>query len=108
MKEEPKQELPQFGTKEFNDLADVYFGGKPKQETLEELAKKTTKKYINEREKQTAYLEFIEGYKLAQEQAENKYSEEEVYALLLKYQNEYPYANNEIGLKYWFKQNDKK
>jgi hypothetical protein len=35
-KEEPKQEFPQFGTKEFNDLASTYFGGKPKQETLEE------------------------------------------------------------------------
>ena len=31
-KEEPKQELPQLGTKEFNDLASAYFGGKPKQE----------------------------------------------------------------------------
>jgi len=38
-KEEPKQEFPQFGTKEFNDLASTYFGGKPKQETLEEAAK---------------------------------------------------------------------
>ena len=35
----------------------------PKQETLEEAAENTTKKYINEREKQTAYLEFIEGAK---------------------------------------------
>jgi hypothetical protein len=46
--EEPKQELPQLGTKEFNDLASAYFGGelndlasayfggKPKQETLED------------------------------------------------------------------------
>jgi hypothetical protein len=32
-------------------------------ETLEEAAKNTTSKYINEREKQTAYLEFIEGAK---------------------------------------------
>jgi hypothetical protein len=44
--EEPKQELPQLGTKEFNDLASAYFGGelndlasayfggKPKQEEL--------------------------------------------------------------------------
>jgi hypothetical protein len=29
--EEPKQELPQFGTKEFNDLANQYFSAKPKQ-----------------------------------------------------------------------------
>jgi len=34
-----------------------------KQETIEEAAKDTTNKYINEREKQTAYLEFIEGAK---------------------------------------------
>jgi hypothetical protein len=39
-KEEPKQELPQLGTKEFNDLASAYFGGEPKQETLEEAAEK--------------------------------------------------------------------
>jgi hypothetical protein len=49
-----------------------------KQETLEELAKNTTKKYINEREKQTAYLEFINGYQLAKEQDKNKYSEEDM------------------------------
>jgi hypothetical protein len=49
-----------------------------KQETLEEVAKNTTKKYINEREKQTAYLEFIEGAKW---QAERMYSEEEVYTI---------------------------
>lgn len=44
----------------------------PKQETLEEAAENTTKKYINEREKQTAYLEFIEGAKW---QAERMYNE---------------------------------
>jgi hypothetical protein len=32
-------------------------------ETLEEAAEDTTNKYINEREKHTAYLEFIEGAK---------------------------------------------
>lgn len=31
-KEESKQEIPQLGTKEFNDLASAYFGGKPKQQ----------------------------------------------------------------------------
>jgi hypothetical protein len=34
--EEPKQELPKVGTKEFNDLASACFGGKPKQETAVE------------------------------------------------------------------------
>jgi hypothetical protein len=31
-KEEPKQEFPQLGTKEFNNLASTYFGGKPQEE----------------------------------------------------------------------------
>jgi hypothetical protein len=35
------------------------------EDDVEKLAKETTKKYINEREKQTAYLEFIEGHKSA-------------------------------------------
>lgn len=35
------------------------------------LAKETTKKYINEREKQTAYLEFIEGHTVAKNKYEN-------------------------------------
>jgi hypothetical protein len=33
------------------------------QETLEEAARNTTKIYVNEREKQTAFLEFINGAK---------------------------------------------
>jgi hypothetical protein len=43
-----------------------------KEETLEEAAKDTTNKYINEREKQTAYLEFIEGAKWQQETLDKK------------------------------------
>jgi hypothetical protein len=43
--------------------------------TLEEAAKNTTNKYINEREMQTAFLEFIEGAKWM---SERRYSEEEV------------------------------
>jgi hypothetical protein len=44
-KEEPKQELLQLGTKEFNELASAYFGGKPKQETLEEALIKFKKEH---------------------------------------------------------------
>jgi len=40
--------------------------------------------------------EWIEGAKWQQERM---YSEEEVYKILLNYQSNYPYANNEIGLK---------
>ena len=42
---------------------------------MTEAAKETTKKYINEREKQTAYLEFIAGAKW---QADKMYSEEDL------------------------------
>ncbi len=45
---------------------------------IEKLAKETTKKYINEREKQTAYLEFIEGFKKAQSLNDKKFSLEDV------------------------------
>lgn len=47
----------------------------------------------------------IEGAKY---QSERSFSQEEVYNLLLKYQNEYSYAHNEIGLKKWFKENKNK
>lgn len=83
-----------------------------KQETLEEAAKNTTQKYINEREKQTAYLEFIEGVKW---QAERMYSEEEVYKLLLKHQSDYRSSvrnsyplNWSFDIKKWFEQFKKK
>ena len=48
---------------------------------------------------------FIEGAKW---QAGKMYSEKEVYKILLDYQSNYPYANNEIGLKKWFEQFKKK
>jgi hypothetical protein len=47
----------------------------PLQETLEDAAKNTTKIYVNEREKQTAFLEFING---ANWQSERMYSEEDM------------------------------
>jgi len=48
----------------------------PQGEDVEGLAKDTTKKYINEREKQTAFLEFIEGYNKAKEKY--KYTQEDM------------------------------
>lgn len=36
-----KNKIPQIGTNEFNDLASACFGGKPKQETLEEVWEQT-------------------------------------------------------------------
>jgi hypothetical protein len=37
--------IPKLGTKEFNDLASEVFGGKPKQETLEEAKSKNQQKF---------------------------------------------------------------
>jgi hypothetical protein len=60
-KEETKPEFPQLGTKEFNYLASAFFGGKPKQETLEEIAER----YYQD---EVSINGFINGYKLAKEQ----------------------------------------
>jgi hypothetical protein len=60
--EEPKQEFPKLGTKEFNDLASACFGGKPKKETLKEAAETS---FIEIREEN--YKDgFIEGAKWQQ------------------------------------------
>jgi len=40
-----EQRRPLIGTKEFTDLADVFFGGKSKKETLEEVAHKMLNDY---------------------------------------------------------------
>lgn len=73
-----KQEMPQIGTKEFNDLASAYFGGKPRQETIEEAAEKFAKKFGSEIDS-TRYYAFINGAKWQQEKM---YSEEEVKKLI--------------------------
>jgi hypothetical protein len=77
----------------------------PKQETIEEAAKSTTTKYINEREKQTAYLEFIEGAKW---QAERMYSEEEVLNLLHKRSFNLKFKKDDKPVNIWFGQHKKK
>jgi hypothetical protein len=115
--EEPKQE-PQFGTKEFNDLAGQYFGGKPstklhkgevvdesypkefKQETLEEAVVKYSNNFTGD-EGKFAIEDFINGVKWQQERM---YSETEVLQLLLRLQQTESYNN----LYEWFEQNKKK
>lgn len=62
-------------------------------------------------EKTTITLDdaYSEGFENGKNyQTERMYSEEEVFEILLKYQSNYPYANNETGLKKWFKQLKKK
>ena len=122
-KDEPKQD-------HFQEMNDFMIG----KETLKEAADK----YFPSAEKiggetYTAYKGFIEGAKWQAEknelrlkhkkalldncekclemrikQAEKMYNEEEVYNILLNYQSNYPYANNEIGLKKWFEKFKKK
>jgi len=89
--EKPKQEIPQLGTKEFNDLASAYFGGKPKQETLEEAAEKYYSKYINR-----LRPAFIAG---ARWQQERMYSEEEVLDILFSMS-----VDNPNDITEWFEQ----
>lgn len=107
-KEEPKQEIPQLGTKEFNDLASYYFGGKPKQEpkqeTLEEAAHKNDMYLLGQvKEPNFCYntFSFIEGAKWQQQRM---YSEEDMqdyanYRLLIK---------KALNPKEWFEKFKKK
>jgi len=104
-KEEPKQEFPQFGTKEFNDLASTYFGGKPKQETLEEFIKKQLSlgKY---QDQESAIRHSIElGAKWQQEQDKKLYSEEEVIKIAKQYAKR---CQAPIQDSKWFEQFKKK
>lgn len=77
-KEETKEEMPQIGTKEFNDLASAYFGGKPKQETLEEASKYYAHNYFDMHETNN-YKALKQGFEAgAKWQAERMYSEEDM------------------------------
>jgi hypothetical protein len=74
------EKLPEFGTKEFNDLCFCFFGGKPKQETLEEVAHKMLDDYgIKSMGQSIGVLEVKKlMVKMAKWQQERSYSEEEV------------------------------
>jgi hypothetical protein len=131
--EEPKQELPQLGTKELNDLASAYFrgelndlasayfGGKPKQETLEEAAKewvnnRFTKQICGDESYPDIYASkegIVESHILfAKWQQERMYSEEEVIQFFEKYREDFSIHRNIQVLpsefKQWFEQFKKK
>ena len=84
-KEETKQEIPQVGPTEFVTMCENIFGGKPKQETVEEAAKT----YIESKffdfgdltyeAELNAIEHFIAGAKWQQEQNKNLYSEEDLH-----------------------------
>ncbi len=101
-----EQELPQLGTKEFNDLASAYFGGrpKPKQETLEDAAERYAKQF-DYAEDSSPQLDFIEGAKY---QEKRMYSEEEVKTIV---KDAYSMGRNNILIgvfNKWFEQFKKK
>jgi hypothetical protein len=106
--------IPQFGTTEFNDLAAAFFGGKPKQESLEEAAEKYVEDFdlsfydtVEEIPvKELGKKDFKEGAKW---QSERMYSEEEVIIILNKFgSNVYGnYTRNEMMCDFverWFEQ----
>lgn len=81
-----KQEIPQIGTKEFNDLASAYFGGKPKQETLKEY---------------DAESDLAQDYCCKQQ--ERMYSKEEVIQIICDFK--YDSVNiGDMNPKKWFEQ----
>jgi hypothetical protein len=83
---EPKQEFPQLGTKEFNNLASTYFGGKPQEEPKQEttLEEAYLNKLIDEANKEftldrkLAKDVAIKYAKWQQEQDKKMYSEKEM------------------------------
>jgi hypothetical protein len=100
-KEEAKQDLPQFGTKEFNNLCFCFFGGKPKQETLEEAAENHyyKKLHISEEQHELFDYAFIEGAKWQQERS---YSKED---LLSAFEAGMMFIGEDKGsFKKWFEQ----
>lgn len=93
----PKQETPEQhvefinnNIEEFDKAVESFIQRKSKQETIEEVAERLCQ-YVSENPPYTiikpkSKIEgFIEGYKLAQQQNKNKYSEEEVRNLLIEY-----------------------
>jgi len=96
-KEEPKQDLPQLGTKEFNNLASAYFGGKPKQERIGDFIKRES----------TSVNESIGIIKGANWQAERMYSEEDLKEICVKYHNMMCLHGN-AKTQEWFEQFKKK
>ena len=132
--ENSKQGLPQLETKEFNDLASAYFGGKPKQEsTLEQIdqtnpvTKGSTALVYKRNNMDNITLEEANWkvigtkddtfYNGAKWQQERMYSEEEVYDLFaqwIAYQQGFPridedeIPNSFRSFNEWFEQFKKK
>jgi len=78
---------PKLGTKEFNDLASAYFGGNPKQETLEEAAEKYVKycdAHVSPKENlaDADIRGFIYGARWQQENSDKKWSDDDVMEIL--------------------------
>jgi hypothetical protein len=71
-----KKDIPQIGTKEFNDLASAYFGGKPKEETIKMTAVEWLYEQFLEGRHHTdkEYEEiFIQAEEMEKQQIENAY-----------------------------------
>jgi hypothetical protein len=106
-KEEPKKEFPQIGTKEWNDLASQYFGGKSKQEILEAFSKEVLEDEffanISEHRKAERFIELGANW-----QAERMYSEEEVIEIILAKNAQLGIIGKTAEVKEWFKQYKKK
>lgn len=101
--------LPEIGTKEFNDLASAYFGGKPKQETLEEFIQRQLSlgKY---QDQESAIRHSIESG--ANWQQQQMYSEKEVQVKLYECLGHFAQKHNIIingnEIDSWFEQFKKK
>jgi hypothetical protein len=107
--------LPKIGTKEFNNLASGLFGGKPKQETVEDAAEnnwdKINSQYKNGLNPYAHKIGFIEGSEWMQERM---YSEEDMRKAFIAGGNSQIEEDDDYGTEYdaymeeWFEQFKKK
>lgn len=100
-----ENKIPQIGTNEFNDLASAYFGGKPKQETLEEYFLDIIKNVLQFSNDAQA-IRFMEKYFEAKQKI--SYSEEEVYHILCEHTAYMFKEEKGITLTEWFEKFKKK
>ena len=97
--------IPSEELKSFSDFSDKFFGSIPKEEPKQETLEEAAKKYFNNFDKRKEEFAFIDGAKW---QAERSYTEEELHKIIESYQN--VMENNPIHTHYnkWFEQFKKK
>jgi hypothetical protein len=93
-----KKDIPQLGTKEFNDLASTYFGGKPKQETIKQSVVEWLAEQINGLDTAVSLNYFKQKVEQAKEMEEKQSQDYAAFCINCDRKN-YPIVDFESYLK---------